>query len=134
MSHFLHLDNFSKKTFFRYQKIGWRMMGFWLSDEKVTKFQFYFLLTNCMLQILYGFFQLWFIVDNRSNLVTLFDAMTPFLTQVPTIFRLLFLIGYRAELKGVLNYLKGLFERGMSNQVKIIEFFFINTKSTHSHR
>ncbi|KAG5679706.1 hypothetical protein PVAND_009256 [Polypedilum vanderplanki] len=63
-----------------------------------------------MLQIFCGFFQIWFFIVNRRNLVTLFAAMTPFLTQVPTILRLLRLIVYRIELKKILDYLKNIFD------------------------
>lgn len=49
---------------------------------------------------------------NRGNLVVVFDAITPFLTQIPTILRLLILVWYRNDLKYVLDYLKADFVNG----------------------
>lgn len=116
----------SSCTFFRVQKFGWNMMGFWLGEDEITRLQLIVLLVNCMEVLIYGvrtfskqqfrsfcqIFQGWFIFVNRGNLVVVFDAITPFLTQIPTILRLLILVWYRNDLKYVLDYLKADFVNG----------------------
>jgi hypothetical protein len=51
----LHHSHFtSKRTFFRIQKFGWKLMGFWLASDEVTQFQLLFLFVNCMEVLIYG--------------------------------------------------------------------------------
>ncbi|XP_070491487.1 odorant receptor 24a-like [Chironomus tepperi] len=54
-------------------------------------------------------FQCWFIYVHRGNLVKQFDALTPFLTLIPTVLRLLILVWHRNDLKYVLDYLENAF-------------------------
>ncbi|XP_070502795.1 odorant receptor 24a-like [Chironomus tepperi] len=122
MLKFLRRSQFeSPKTFFRVQKFGWHLMGFWLGSDEVTQFQMKILLTNCFVVLIYGIFQGWFIFENRGKLVVVFDAITPFLTQIPTVLRLLVLVWRRKELKYVLDYLKKNFtEARKTREIKVI--------------
>ncbi|KAL7037839.1 hypothetical protein ACKWTF_009375 [Chironomus riparius] len=105
-----HRSHFtSKRSFFRIQKFGWKLMGFWLASDEVTRFQLLFLLGNCMEVLIYGIFQCWFIYVHQGNLVVQFDALTPFLTLIPTVLRLLILVWHRNDLKYVLDYLENAF-------------------------
>jgi hypothetical protein len=103
----------SKEYFFRLQKFGWRLMGFWIGSDDISKIQFYFLLFNCSEVFGYGVFQTVYFYTVRSNLVELFDAITPFATQIPTVIRVLFIVYHRKYIKLVLDYLKTSFENGL---------------------
>lgn len=75
----------------------------------------------------YGIFQCCYFYSVRSNLVLLFDALTPFSTQIPTVVRLLFVVRYRKHIKLLLDYLKNAFENGLTLDPKflpLISFFF----------
>jgi hypothetical protein len=111
MTNIFHYSKFmGKDTFFRVQKMGWAMIGFWIASDSVSRVRFSVLMFNCMEVLIYGIFQLLYCFDNRDNLKVFLDGLTPFLTQVPCILRVLILVFHRKELKQVLDYLKNIFE------------------------
>lgn len=119
MTSFLDYNRYtSYEFFFQYQKFGWKLMGFWIGSDVITKFQFYFLLFNCAEVLTYGVFQSWYLYDVRRNLMKLFDAFTPFVTQIPTVIRVLFVVRSRKEIKEVLDYLKEKFKNGLISIIK----------------
>lgn len=131
---FWNLRNFSSnESFFRIQKFGWKLLGFWIGSDVVTTFQLYFLIFNCIEVLIYGIFQCFFFYENRDNLLVLFDAMTPWITQIPTISRILVIVYYRKEIKSLLDYLKDIFQNCEQLNIDIlrnsyeIKFFLIAT-------
>lgn len=117
MTSFLDYNRYtSSKYFFFHQKLGWRLMGFWIGSDNISKFQLYFLYFNCMEVLGYGVFQCCYFYAVRRNLVELFAALTPFSTQVPTVIRFLFIVRYRKSIKKVLDYLKNAFGNGLTRE------------------
>jgi hypothetical protein len=54
--------------------------------------------------------------------VKLFDALTPFFTQIPTVIRVLFVVRARKEIKGVLDYLENNFKSGILRLKNLSKF------------
>lgn len=105
-----------KNNLFRIQKFGWKILGgFWIGDEEISKLQLLFFIVNCMEVLIYGIFQCWFFLINFNNLVILFDALTPFLTQVPTVLRILVFLKCRNDIKLILDYVQRTLEDGNIN-------------------
>lgn len=129
MTQFFHYNRFADKdNFFRVQKFGWTILGFWIGcGDEITRFQLLVLTFNCFVVIIYGIFQCCFFYEYRNNLIILFDALTPFLTQIPTVLRVLFLVWHRNELKRVLDYLKQAFENRKIIKIKYNLQFYLFT-------
>jgi hypothetical protein len=62
-----------------------------------------------------------------------FDAVSPFLTQIPTILRILFLVWHRNELKYVLDYLENAFLTGEKIGSKLIDILTL-AEPIHSQK
>lgn len=105
-----------KKFFFRVQKLGWRIVGFWPGSDVIHKYQIVFAIFNCIQILIYGVFQINYCIANRDKLVLLLDTMTPMFTQITTAMKILFLIWKRKEVKMILDYLEKSFYRGELRQ------------------
>lgn len=55
-----------------------------------------------------------------------FDALTPFLTLIPTVLRLLVLVWHRNDLKYVLDYLENAFVNGKELEIYFHDFYMLN--------
>lgn len=114
MANFLAVERFTdKKSFFRIQKWGWRLIGFWPGSDVVTRLQLALAVLNILEVLIYGVFQFTFCYVNRGNLVVLLDALTPWLTQITSSFKVAIIIWNRRDIKVVLDYLMESFSVGM---------------------
>lgn len=106
-------DRFSdRKYFFRIQKLGWRLIGFWPGSNSISTLQLVLAILNGLEVLIYGVFQLTFCYVNRNNLVTLLDALTPVVTQITSAMKMLVIVWRRHDIKIVLDYLKESFYNG----------------------
>lgn len=101
-----------RKYFFRVQKIGWKLIGFWPGSDNVSTFQIIISVLNSLEVLIYAVFQLSFCYVNRANLVVLLDAMTPVTTQITSAIKALVIVSQRKQIKEVLDQLKKSFYHG----------------------
>lgn len=101
-----------KKYFFRVQKWGWKVIGFWPGMENVSKSRIARAVANSVEILIYSVFQLMYCYSNRHNLVFLLDALTPVLTQITTAIKVLIIVMRRKDMWLVLEYLKRSFYLG----------------------
>ncbi|KAG5669816.1 hypothetical protein PVAND_000109 [Polypedilum vanderplanki] len=70
-----NLNNFKNpKSFFYFQKFGWKYLGLDFENEKLTKLQINFLAIHCGIPLVYGIFQIIYFIENYKNLLLLADA------------------------------------------------------------
>lgn len=101
-----------QRFFFRVQKWGWRIVGFWPGNDNVSKFQIALAVANSIEILIYSVFQLMFCYANRDNLVALLDALTPVVTQITTAMKVLIIVSRRDDMRAILDYLKHSFYFG----------------------
>jgi hypothetical protein len=111
-----------KRSFFRLQKIGWKLLGFWIGSDEVNYLRLALVILNCTEIIGYGVFQCYFVYENRGNFVTFLDGLTPFLTQTPMAMRVLFLLWHRRTFKKMLDFLEGIFDNCTKEEHEINDF------------
>lgn len=134
------IERFSdKKYFFRVQKWGWKIVGFWPGKDNVSTLQIVLAVANSIEVLIYSVFQLMFCYANKDNLVLLLDAMTPVLTQITTAMKVLIIVWRRDDMRAVLDYLKQSFYFGKLQKHKLnltITSFttFIIRSSTWKHQ
>lgn len=108
-----------KKFFFRVQKVGWKIVGFWPGSDNVSTFQTVLAVANCIEILIYSVFQLMYCYTNLDNLVFLLDALTPVLTQITTAMKVLIIVKKRDDMRAILDFLKKSFYFGNFHNVKI---------------
>ncbi|KAG5669908.1 hypothetical protein PVAND_000198 [Polypedilum vanderplanki] len=114
-------NNFMRnESFYRIQKLSWKLLGFFIGNNEVSKFKFFLLIFNCMEVLVYGIFQLYYSYEHRENLKLVLDGLTPWLTEIPCVLRILILVWYRKDVKKVLDYLKDIFEKTTDNDERMI--------------
>lgn len=119
MTSIFNIEQFSdKKYFFRVQKWGWKIVGFWPGSDSVSKFQTTLAVVNSIEVLIYSIFQLMYCYANRENLVLLLDAMTPVVTQITTAMKVLIIVWRRDEMRAILDYLKQSFYFGKYQNLK----------------
>lgn len=101
-----------RKYFFRVQKIGWRLIGFWPGSDNISTLQILIAILNSLEVLIYAVFQLTFCYANRANLVVILDAMTPCATQITSAVKILIIVSRRKDIKVVLDHLKRSFYDG----------------------
>lgn len=102
----------NKQFFFRVQKWGWRVVGFWPGLGNVPKPRIVLSVANSIEILVYSVFQLMYCYESADNLTLLLDALTPVLTQITTAIKVLFIVARRDDIKFVLDYLKESFYKG----------------------
>lgn len=110
------------KFFFRVQKWGWRIVGFWPGVSNVSFLGIFLAVVNSIEVLIYSVFQLLYCYSNTNNLVLLLDALTPVLTQITTAIKVLIIVARRDDLKFVLLFLKKSFCEGIFFCVSITIF------------
>lgn len=103
---------YDKKYFFRVQKWGWKIIGFWPNSDNVSKLRIALAVANSVEILIYSVFQLMYCYSNLDNLVFLLDALTPVVTQITTAMKVLIIVTRRKDIKFILNYLKQSFYHG----------------------
>lgn len=111
----------NKKYFFRVQKLGWRLIGFWPGSANVTSFQLVLAVLNGLEVLIYGVFQLTFCYVHRNELVTLLDALTPVVTQITSAMKMFVIVWRRNDIKIILDYLQKSFYNSKTRRIKFIE-------------
>ncbi len=113
MTRIVDIDRFQEqKYFFRVQKVGWRIVGFWPGNDNISKPRVILAIANSIEILVYSVFQLLYCYDNTDNLVFLLDALTPVVTQITTAVKVLVIVARRKELRSILDYLKQSFYYG----------------------
>lgn len=113
MVSFIDSERFSdKKYFFRVQKLGWRLIGFWPGSSSIPTIQLVLAVLNGLEVLLYSIFQLTFCYQHRNELVVLLDALTPTVTQITSAMKMLVILWRRHEIKIILDYLQKSFDTG----------------------
>lgn len=100
------------RYFFRVQKWGWKIVGFWPGIEKVSSLRIALAVANSIEILVYSVFQLLYCYHSADNLVFVLDALTPVLTQITTAMKVLIIVARRNDLKFILDFLKQSFYYG----------------------
>lgn len=100
------------KYFFRVQKWGWRFIGFWPGNDIVSTFRLVLATLNGLEVLIYGYFQMNFLLEHSDNLVILLDAMTPWVTQVTSAMKMFIIMWRRHDIQAILGPLKKSFDSG----------------------
>jgi hypothetical protein len=112
------LGNFAENEFFfRAQKFGWKIIGFWPGDDVITKIELFAAICKVFEIFVYSLFQLNFCYSNRGNLVALLDALTPCSTEIVSGSKILVIMWKRKEIKNILDQLKESFYTGDKNNL-----------------
>nr|QGW45394.1 odorant receptor 21 [Bradysia odoriphaga] len=96
----------AQKYFFRVQKWGWKVVGFWPGMDNIPSLRIGLAIANSIEVLIYSVFQLMYCYESSDNLVFVLDALTPVLTQITTAMKVLIIVARREDLKFVLDYLK----------------------------
>lgn len=123
MTGILNTERFQeKKYFFRVQKWGWRIVGFWPGMKNISALRIALAVANSIEILVYSVFQLLYCYHSADNLVSLLDALTPVLTQITTAIKVLIIVARRDDIKFILDYVKQSFYNGKFDQHFIIRW------------
>lgn len=115
----------SEKFFFYFPKNIFKFVGFWPGSDNIRWWQIAFAIFNALEVLIYGIFQVNFIIENKDNLVMMLNGLTPLVTQVVTSIKILFIVSRRRDIKKILDYLFNSFVNGEIGERRISNLIII---------